>query len=156
MGYKIGQILFVIPAEKQAVVPIQIVEEITKKTLDGEVVSYIVRYGQDPQKQADISKIGGEIYESADRVAATLFERANNGITQLVNTAIEKANTWYSGGFESINQDDQSLSIVPNDERTRDEKGRFVPSAADHENGTTVELPDGTIAKVRMPAELQG
>ena len=48
MIYQIGQILFVVLAKKNQVYPMRIVEVITKKSLKGEEVKYLLQAGSDP------------------------------------------------------------------------------------------------------------
>ena len=163
MGYQVGQILFVVPREKTAVVPVQVVEEITKKSLQGERVSHIVRYGQDPKKTVDINEIDGEIYDSSDHVKRVLIERSTMALNRLVNNAVEKAGAWYAGAFESpsAGTSDELASVLTGvpDSKPRDERGRFVPqqqSPVQEGEGATVTLEDGTVARVKLPPELQG
>lgn len=159
--YEVGQILFVLPNKKTAVVPIQVVEEITKKTIQGDSVSYIVRYSKDPEKKIDINDVDGEVYESSDHVRRTLIERSANALNRLVAESVEKARLWYDGAFEATDHDDDdSISLgvgTVQDNKTRDGKGRFMPVEPE-QSGTaaTVTLEDGSVAKVILPPELQG
>ena len=43
MSIKVGQILYVVPSKRPIVYPVQVVEELTKKTLTGVVTEFIIR-----------------------------------------------------------------------------------------------------------------
>ena len=43
MNYSVGQILFVVLNKKGQVYPMQVIEEIRKKTLKGEVTTYVLQ-----------------------------------------------------------------------------------------------------------------
>jgi hypothetical protein len=166
-GYQVGQILYILPSTKTAVVPVQVVEEITKKTLRGREVSYMVRFGKDADKILDINDIQGEIYDSSDQVKRVLVERSTSALNRLVNNAVEKAKSWYSGAFEGgvsgpMGDTDLEEALLGSG-KPRDPRGRFVPSEAPPPEpeetpgtGTTVQLPDGTVANVKMPDVLTG
>ncbi len=154
--YKVGQIVYVVYHKQTNVWPMQIVEEITKKSLNGVVKTYVVRdvvTGGDP-KMHDLSKINGEVFESAEELQQCLIDRVTNAIVAKVNSAVTKAKTLYTDGFES-----QSLQSVQGD----DNLSTVAPAEDElpHEpmGNSIIELPDGTKVKVRsfkLPKELQG
>ena len=43
MGYEVGQIVYLLSHKNTSVIPAQIVEEVCRKTLEGENISYTVR-----------------------------------------------------------------------------------------------------------------
>lgn len=110
MSYKVGQVLYVILRKEASVYPMQVVEEITKKTLDGEVTTYMVRAGSDPNKVLPINDIDGEVFDSAEKAKKTLIDRVSSSINQRVEQAVLKAKEWYPTGFESAIDD--PLSII--------------------------------------------
>lgn len=146
MAYRVGQILFVIPAGKVGMVPIQVVEEITKKTLSGSAVSYVVRINK-AGKTGDISSIDGEIFESAPMAQKTLLERSNSAVVQMVQRAVAQAQEWYPQLTASAQQqpaDDSEMLTL---------KGPNEGPAVVDEN--VVTLPDGTTARLKLPETLK-
>lgn len=114
MTYKVGQVLYVatLASGGGRVVPIQVIEEITKKTLTGEIKSYVIKMGpQNAAETVDISKIKGEIFTSADDAKRALIDRAKQGINQLVDDAVNRALEWYDAAFEERNQTIQTTVI---------------------------------------------
>lgn len=148
MDYKVGQILFIVPAGKTKLVPVQVIEEIIKKSLNGTSTSYMIRMnsGEDA-KEYDIAHIKGEVFESAQVAKKMLTKRAAESIEKLVDDAVNKATAWYESGFEAI--DDE----MPLHEQstTKQEPSRNV-----NNNSTRVKLPDGTVANINMPDGLEG
>lgn len=170
MKYTVGQILYVILKKETRIYPMQVVEEITKKTLNGETTSYMVRAGNDPKAQILISDIEGEIFESADKAKEVLIERATTNIARLVNNAVQKAQEWYPGSFEAPSDDPLTLlkkqqaqtPITPETETSKTsttghKKRPLAELAAElqqesdriADNVPIVTLPDGTQAKVK-------
>jgi hypothetical protein len=165
--YRVGQVLYVVLRKEARVYPMQVVEEITKKTLEGEVTAYMVRGGTGADQTLSMADIDGEVFDSADRVRRTLTERATAGINQRVEQAVEKAKEWYVGGFEATADDPLTLvkkqPPVPSN-RGKKEHRTPAPEVAElaaelQADSAVIELPDGTRAKVKsvkLPPVLQG
>ena len=113
------------------VYPMMVVEEITKRTMQGEQTSYVLQGGSDSSSTILLDKVDGEIFESADEAKYVLTSRATSQIESLVDTAVEKAEQWYS---EKDKNDIQQVN-----ESTLEEQKENIE----------VQLPDGTIAKLK-------
>lgn len=150
--YHVGQVLYVILRKEARVYPVQCVEVITKKTFEGEIITYMVRSGIDPEAKVLITDIDGEIFDSAEKAKNTLVERAGTSINRLVSTAIQKAKEWYKAPTQESFNDD-SISIlkkgVTNQQMTEAQTlGQELMKEA--EGATLIELPGGRKAKVRQ------
>lgn len=177
MKHTVGQIIYVVLNKEMRVYPMQVIEEITKKTLEGDVVSYTVRGGTDPKAVLLITDIDGEIFDSANKAKSVLVERATESIARLIDAAVSKAHEWYPGSFEAPSDDPLAvlkkvpgpppLPGAPAKRPIRRPKGDVADLAAefqreadeaDDANAPLVTLPDGSKAKVRsvkLPDALQ-
>lgn len=133
MSYSVGQILFVVLNKKSQVYPMQVVEEIRKKTLKGEVTTYVLQGGSDPNSTLELEQVDGEIFESADDVRQTLLSRATQQITKIVVAAVAKSKEWY--GIQTASKEDEAI-----------EKD---PTAITNDPNAFVTLPDGTKARLK-------
>jgi len=174
-SYRVGQVLYVIPAQKAQIYPMQVVEEVIKKTLEGSVTTYMVRGSPNTDETLSIDEIQGEIFDSAGKVQKALLERATNGINDLVQGAVAHAHEWYPTGFEQASDDElTSLKKAPQSGQQTQGKPPKLPKRrpgptpelaelaaelqADNE-ALEVEMPDGTRVKVnsiKVPDALQG
>lgn len=133
MKYSVGQILFVVLDKKVQVYPMQVVEEIRKKTLKGEVTTYVLQGGSDANSTVELDQVDGEIFESSEEVRQVLLTRVTNQITKIVESAITRSKEWY-GTQPSNARDDILESDAPQ-------------SSVGTE--TLVTLPDGTKARLK-------
>jgi len=173
MNYKVGQIIFVVLRKEASVYPMQVIEEIVKKTLEGEVTSYMVRAGADRDKVLSVSEIDGEIFDSAEKAKKILVDRVSQTISNRVDHAIKKAKEWYPAGFESAVDDPLSMikksGIVQESEKQlqpetsrrqiSSEVAELAAEFSQEAEATMIELPGGIKAKVnsvKLPKELQG
>lgn len=133
MNYSVGQILFVVLNKKGQVYPMQVIEEIRKKTLKGEVTTYVLQGGSDPNSTVELEQVDGEIFESAEDVRQTLLSRATNQITKIVATAVTRSKEWY--GIQTNSNQDEVAEKDP----------VLIPEDSD----ALVTLPDGTKARLK-------
>lgn len=126
--YLIGHIVFVVLSKKNQVYPMQITEIITKRTLQGEEISYILQAGADHESKVSMDQIDGEVFESPEKARQTLVYRATQQINRLIDMAITKSTEWYGKVNENVIIEKNVDDLVE-----------------------TVMLPDGTIAKVKLP-----
>lgn len=162
MKYAVGQVLYVVLKKELRVYPMQVIEEITKKTLEGEVTSYMVRGGTDPKAQLLITEVDGEIFDSAERAKTVLIERATASISRMIDVATQKAAEWYPNSFEAPADDPIALLkkqpgtpvVAPPLPKQPKKKGSPVDDlkaelAAEADQGLLPIGPDGQTAKVR-------
>ena len=141
MTHFIGQIVFVILAKKNQLIPLQVFEIVSKKTLNGEEVNYMLKAG-DSEELVNLNSIDGEIFDSLDDARVALTERASKAISRLVENASEKAKLWYGQPHA------ESPSVMSGLQKQ--------PVAQQNQQGkTTIKLPDGTLAHVTLPDILQ-
>lgn len=159
MNLSVGQVVYAVMKQKAVVYPLLVVTEITEKTMEGATQTYMVRAGADPQKVVAISAIDGELFSSASAAKAALIDRATASVSQLVDQAIAKAQEWYPSGREGQASDPLALimksetSSVPKKRKTGLIRPELAELAAElqqeAQESATVEMPDGSRAKVR-------
>lgn len=140
--YQIGQVVFVVLNKKHQVYPMQVVETVTKKTLKGEEIKYFLQAGSDVNSRIMLDQIDGEVFTSAQNAKSTLISRATDQISKLVALAENKAKEWY-GKKEVDAIEDMTLP---------EPKIEFKDEPQDAE---LVMLPDGQMARVRLPKNIE-
>lgn len=136
--YEIGQIVLVVFNKKQQIFPMQIIETVTKKTLNGEEIKYCLQAGSDQSSQIMMDQIDGEIFVSADEARSELIARASNQINKLIDNAEQKSKLWYSSKDLRL---DEEIKELNSDRKTEE--------TLTHESDTVI-LSDGTVAKIKF------
>ena len=121
----------------------QVVEVITKKSLKGEEVKYVLQAGSG-SSTVMLDQVDGEIFDSAEKARKILVQRATQQINRLVDNAVKKSVEWYKSIEKE--QDVQSIEDLPDLSSKED-----VPLQVREESASVV-LPDGTVAKVKLPS----
>ena len=130
---RINQILWVIHGETKAVVPVKIVEKITKETSSGELVEFV--FETTTGKKRNLSDLKDQYFETSNAARSFLIEAATNLIDNIVARAEEA-----SKKFLEFDQKDFDQPVLQNGNR----------DTIDMQDGPTVELPNGQIARVRI------
>jgi len=133
MKYSVGQVIYVILNKKGQVYPMRIIEEITKKTLKGEDINYVLQVGSDTSTTILLNDVEGDIFNTADEARSVLIDRATQQIERIVASATAKAKEWYSSA-----------------ESTVDEVEVHELSQPEFQQFSTVKLPDGSVARLKM------
>jgi hypothetical protein len=140
--YNIGQVLFVVLNKKSQVYPMQIVEIIHKKTLRGDDTKYLLQGGSDKNAKIILDEIDGEIFDSAEKARTTLIARATQQVNNIVNLAIKKSSEWY--GVQAEEKQIETIENLPD----------LNTLSASDPSTTEVMLPDGSIAKIKLPVAM--
>jgi hypothetical protein len=144
MEYNVGQILYVVLKKDNKVIPMQVYEEITRKTMDGLKIDYVVKVGSDENTTLKISEIEGDIFSSPEEAISILTEKAKSSITKLVSMAQDKAKIWYEMKPAKI----ERVAID-----SEEEVIHFEPKNNDNDR-MKVKLSDGTIANIKLPSSI--
>jgi len=108
--------------------PMMIIEEIVKRTMQGEEVNYVLQGGSDSTTTILLNQVDGEIFESAEEAKYVLTNRATQQIEKLIDSAVARANEWYN--FD--NQETSEALTLP-----------------EQQDKIKITLPDGTIANLK-------
>lgn len=127
--HSVGDIIYIISNKKRQILPAQVVEQVVRKTLAGEEVTYKVQVpGNERALPIDLHSFDGTVYESLDKAKSFLYEQASAAIENMLKNAQELA----------------AVFVQPN-----------VIPVPKKENGTSkvkVKLEDGTSATVTLPS----
>lgn len=138
MKYRIGQVLYVLLNREMKICPVQVVEEITKKSMGGESTSYIVKTGNN-KDVVPLADIGGQVFESIETLRKTLLEKVTKTIDGVISSTIRKSNEWYPNQVSNLDMNNEELVQPP-----------MTVVDIGTEEDAVVTLPDGTIAKIKM------
>lgn len=130
--HSVGDIVYIISNKRRQIFPVQIIEQVIRKTLTGEEVTYKVRVpGKETSAPVDLHALDGTVHESLQKAKTFLYEQASSAIESMLRTAHEMS---------------LSLGHAPDDTPAEQES---LPK-----NGSSklkVKLDDGTSATVILP-----
>jgi len=133
--YAVGQVLFVLSTERAKIYPIQIIEEVIHKRLDGEDVTYMFAVAEEmhSKKKFELSKLKGELFMSHHDAEKMMLSRAETMIKDLINKAVEQA---------------AAFNWQPDNVKKLDIEKPI--NTLDQPQAPVIKLPDGRVAKVNI------
>jgi len=153
--FQVGQVLYVISQKRQQVYPVRVVEQVVRKSLEGETISYQVEIPSkdDESKRFELSRLGPNVHSDLSKVRALLMTNAAARIDELVTTAGEMAQTTF--GVTVLPLPD--AKDAPSDEGVEiiDDRPVDDPFLQDDEK-VKITLPDGSVANVNMKSMKSG
>ena len=88
MAYKVGQILYLLSEKTLKVIPVQIVEEIVRNTLEGREIAYMVSMPNKQRSVVSLDDVNAKIFIDASSLEAFMIDNAKKSITHLLNEAL--------------------------------------------------------------------
>ena len=133
--YTVGQVLFVLSSERAKIYPIQIIEEVIHKRLDGEDITYMFAVAEElhSKKKFELSKLKGELFISHHDAEKTMLSRAETMIKEFISKAVEQAS--------AFNWQPDNVKKLDTEKPT---------STPEQPQAPVIKLPDGRMAKVNI------
>lgn len=86
--YTVGQIIYSILEDKQVLIPLQVVEQVITKNLEGEITQYKVLVPNKNRQKLNLDKFD-KIFEDLESASEYLLNNAKTAIDDMVLKAIE-------------------------------------------------------------------
>ena len=140
--YEVGSVLWIIHTDRPGLMAYRVVEEITKKTLEGEQIQYLVQAATPKSKTVKLETIQGLIFEDSEEAKQKMIENATRAIDGMVVKIQVNVDKFFNGtNDESIKQ-----TTIP----------AIQSSTSELKPGYQwIELENGTKAQVKLPESLQ-
>lgn len=119
--YTVGTVLWIIHKDRPGLIAYRVVEEITKKTLEGERIQYMVQPAVPKSKTVQLESINGRIFLSAEESKNALIENATRAIDSIVDKTQSLINkVFYNNNTVSNNVDSNSVKNLPQLKKLKD------------------------------------
>tara|TARA_R110002051_G_scaffold115028_1_gene188088 strand:+ start:42 stop:476 length:435 start_codon:yes stop_codon:yes gene_type:complete len=83
--YEVGQILYLLINKNKKIAPVQVIEQIVKKSISCEEVSYTVQLPNTEKSKVLLSNIDCEVFTCALSIRSSMLSNATNAIDKLVS-----------------------------------------------------------------------
>ena len=141
--YEVGTILWIIHKDRPGLVAYRIIEEITKKTLEGEKIQYIVQPAIPKAKPVQLESIKGRIFLSAEEAKNALVENASKAIDAIVEKTQNLINRVFHNQLQITEQATQVNQSMAETQRELKDGYQWV------------KMEDGSKVQVKIPEILK-
>ena len=136
--YKVGQVLYLIGAKTTKIIPIQVIEEVVRTTIDGSDKTYTIQLPDKEKTTSDISAIKGMLFESPDDVRVYMINNATEAITRMMEMAIALSDTAFENSVTKEKNIINDLSLIKGVQRE------------DDDDIIKVDIGDGKVASMNV------
>ena len=136
MRFTVGDLVYLLSGDKKHLFPAQIVEEIRRKTLDEEVVSYNIQLPDAKETVAPLAEVKGDVFTDLAAARQDMVQHATGLIDKIVEQAFKLSET-----FETFEPEPE-----PEPEVSQEDEG--VLSGA--QGVVEVDLGNGVMGKVNI------
>ena len=146
MTYFVGQVIYLLNTEKLKVYPVQVVEEITRKSLEGKEITYIVKLPDKEGTNVKLSEIKARVFVDDSNLKSFMYENAKKNIDKLVNDANLVKKDLFSEIEESVvkENDSESESAVDQQFFEGDQEEDSVDYLEELKKPTNLSVQNGT------------
>jgi predicted transcriptional regulator len=137
--YKVGQILYMASKKSFKIIPVQVVEEVIRTTVNGRIKTYMIMFPDNGNTIIDIENIKSDLFKTEKEIKDHMIKNATKAIEELIVTANELKNQKFP-----TNQPEPSSK-----ENIADELLENVNEAEDSDT-INVDLGNGTVAKMNV------
>ena len=134
--YDVGQVLYVILEKKHAILPVRVTEQIVRRTVEGESISYKVEVPGKNQIMS-LSDLGKSHHSSLDSVKKKLLSNAESAIHAMSDKAASIAKEFFHENYEELTIPEPISS--PSQSKSQDDSAK-------------VDLGDGVVANINLEA----
>ena len=89
MKLEVGQIIYILSRKDRKVYPAIVIEEICRKTLEEEAVSYVIRLPDKSKTQVKLEEIDADYFVSVEDVEKEMKRAAEDQINAIISNAVK-------------------------------------------------------------------
>lgn len=130
--YEVGSVVWIIHTDRPGLMAYRVVEEITKKTLEGEQIQYLVQAATPKSKTVKLESIQGSIFEDSEEAKQKMIENATRAIDGMVVKIQANVDRYFNGKTDKqptkpvITQSSTSKELKPGYQWVEMEDGKRV------------------------------
>ena len=115
MNYKVGQVLYMTMPKSLKIIPIQVVEEVTRTNLNGTEKTHIVQFPDAKKTKVDIASLKGDLFADVKELRENMLTNATVSIDRMIAIASQLAKEEYDLEVKSI-QSEAPVQVETNDD----------------------------------------
>jgi len=149
--YDVGHILFLLFERKRQVIPVQVTEQITRKTLDGEKMEYIVTLPNEKRATTELSTLGAQVFSTIEDAQDHMVESAKAAIDVMVSKTTQVASDAFNINIKYKNTSGEIIQskYLKNEEKIIQSNKTNDKLTISSEESTKIDLGNGVIGNLK-------
>lgn len=155
--YDVSDVLWIIRGDRPGMLALQVVEVITKKTIQGEQTQYLVVSATNPNRTVLLHTIEGRLFRDIEKARQALYTQANKAIDNIVDKVKQSADEAFQQKQPdaldfmkpTVSSEDEGKIEVKSDLSEPQFKQKDIPEN-EKDQYQEVEM-DGRTVKIKLP-----
>ena len=139
-SYEVGQIIYLIQPQKLAVVPVKVVEQIIKRTAEGEDIIYNVLPPNGPPLVA-LNSFDGQAFDNISAVKDYLLTNVQKSVDAMIEQTKETVETHFE--------------VTVSEPVPKKRRGRGRPKKVAPDDSVQIDLGNGQVGNIKITEDLQ-
>lgn len=114
-SYEVGTVLWIIHEDRPGLMAYRVVEEITKKTLEGEQIRYLIQAAMPKSKTVQLESVKGKILETSEEAKNVMIENATKAIDGMVNKVQANVDKYFTSPKSRVDTFESLATSIPAD-----------------------------------------
>lgn len=140
MSYSVGQIIYLLSKKDVKVYPVQVIEEVTRKTIEDKMVSYVIKLPDSDETEVLLEQVDAEIFITLEDVESKMMENAATQIKSFLKSAKSMSKI-----FKDIPEEDSEAS-----EHSATSEEVKPKAGKKNENTAEIDLGNGMKGKINL------
>ncbi|MGI9571988.1 MAG: hypothetical protein ACR2L5_01555 [Candidatus Actinomarinaceae bacterium] len=115
INYEVGQILYLTNEKTFRIIPVQVVEEVVRTTIDGKLRTYLIKFPDKKETIVDINDIKFKCFKTEQEVKDYLLENTRLAIENLLKDANELKKQAYTPAKKQLPKESSPKLVQPDD-----------------------------------------
>lgn len=146
-SYEVGQIIYLLVEKSARVFPVQVIEEIVRKSISGEKITYMVKLPNEKAELVDLSNLNAQVYTSEELLKQKMISNATSAIEKMVDQAVSIGKEIFSKPVEekSLEDEDSDWENISINQKVNQVNDSRVLGRQDLSNSVQNNAKDGKI-----------
>ena len=153
--YKVGQVLYLIGEKSTKIMPVQVVEEVIRTTIQGKEKTYTIQLPDKKETRGDIKDLKGSLFQTTSELKEYMFENASSAIENMITSAVSLSEAAFDVKIQieaSYFKKKENAKNSPSPSHTANKKKNknHVENSLNVDSSMKIDLGDGVIGKVNI------
>ena len=146
-SYEVGQIIYLLVEKSARVFPVQVIEEIVRKSISGEKITYMVKLPNEKAELVDLSNLNAQVYTSEELLKQKMISNATSAIEKMVDQAVSIGKEIFSKPVQekSLEDEDSDWENISINQKVNQVNDSRVLGRQDLSNSVQNNTKDGKI-----------
>lgn len=150
--YQVGQVIYTVSEKNHKVIPLKVVEQVTTKTLEGEMTEYTVCLPSNKDESRFNLKRFKKIYNSLEELKKQMISNANKAIDEMIKEGSELEEEFFKKDLKNLDSSkkEEDLKKISDTKEKSIENINDKKSYKSNNDSVKIDLGNGQVGKINL------